>query len=203
MTGAEIIGYCGMALIALSYFFGKIRTLRLLTIAGGILMAVYGFYIESIPVGVLNTLIVLINVWQLDKMNRESYNYDILDIDHRTNDALDRFLGEYARDIKTGFPEFDQNKFEGKTSLLLRNLTMVGVFIYKRNGDEAIVVLDYVAPAYRDFGNSKHFYTVRLSEFRAQGIQRLRTFTKSPSHERYLKKIGYRKVNESAWVLDL
>jgi hypothetical protein len=204
MTETDIIGYVGLALIAASFFFSKMKVLRMLNLAGAVFMSVYGLLIESYPVAVLNMLIVVVNIYYLDKMAKKISIFDILEVTYASNDALDKFFREYEKDILTVFPEMNRKVLsENRASLILRDMTIVGAFVYRKVGDEVLVFMDYVAPAYRDFSNSQYFYTVKGSEFKAMGIKRLRTFAAHPAHEGYLNKIGFSPVNDKAWVMEL
>lgn len=176
----------------------------MLNLAGAVFMSVYGLMIESYPVAVLNMLIVVVNVYYLDKMARQRSNFDILEVMYAREDAIDKFYTTYEKDILSVFPEMSRDVLkESRTSLLLRNLTIAGAFVYRKVDDEILILMDYVAPGCRDLSSIQHFYTEKGGEFKAMGIKRLRAFSHTPYYASCLSKIGFQNVNGRAWVFEL
>ncbi len=58
----EVIGYIGMALVVLSFFFQNIRWLRMMNTLGAVLCAAYGFMTKTYPTAALNLALILINM---------------------------------------------------------------------------------------------------------------------------------------------
>lgn len=61
----ESIGWVATAVVALSFFFGNPRTLRIVQIFGAVLWLLYGAAIESLPVIVANALIISVASWTI------------------------------------------------------------------------------------------------------------------------------------------
>lgn len=61
----ESIGWVATAVVAISFFFGNPRTLRIVQIFGAVLWLLYGAAIESLPVIVANSLIISVASWTI------------------------------------------------------------------------------------------------------------------------------------------
>lgn len=65
MEYTELIGYTAMICVGISLSFKKIKNLRAWNLAGAILFAVYGVFIGSIPVVILNVFLSAVNSYHL------------------------------------------------------------------------------------------------------------------------------------------
>jgi uncharacterized protein with PQ loop repeat len=61
----DAIGYAGMALVVISFFFKKIALMRTANIAGSILSLIYGALTQTYPTLILNAALILVNVIML------------------------------------------------------------------------------------------------------------------------------------------
>ncbi len=61
----EIIGYIASFLVAISFLFRDLLTIRWVNLVGCIFFVVYGYYIDSIPVMLTNVFIVLVQCYYL------------------------------------------------------------------------------------------------------------------------------------------
>ncbi len=201
MESVEIIGYIGLALIAVSFFFAKMRVLRLFNLGGAVFMSVYGYMIESYPVAVLNVIIVIVNIYYLDKLSRANSKFDLLHIQYKPEDAFDKFFQEYEKDIKAYHPDIEKVNLSGcEVYLILREMSIAGAFIVEIRDETAHVRMDYVAPQFRDFANSEFLFTALEPEFRHREIQRLYCRSINELHQKYLQKTGFERVDEGAYV---
>ncbi|MEN8928769.1 MAG: uroporphyrinogen decarboxylase [Flavobacteriales bacterium] len=66
-TTIEYIGYLAMAFIGVSFLMKNIRTLRLLNLIGAALFIYYGILLNQPPIYLLNSFIVLVNLFYLSK----------------------------------------------------------------------------------------------------------------------------------------
>ena len=64
-TTIEYIGYVAMAFIGISFLMKDIRKLRLLNLIGAGLFIVYGILLKKPPIYLLNSFIVLVNIYYL------------------------------------------------------------------------------------------------------------------------------------------
>ena len=78
----------------------------------------------------------------------------------------------------------------------------VGVLIVKPENDSAVIYLDFVIPGYRDFRAGKFLYEESAGFFRQRGITRLLTASGNPRHETYLRRMGFKLIEEQ-YVLEL
>ena len=65
MRTVELIGYIASVMIFISILSSSILKLRIINLVGSGIFAVYGFLIGSIPTGLMNTLIVIVNIYYL------------------------------------------------------------------------------------------------------------------------------------------
>ena len=70
----EWLGYAASIIIAISLIMNAMVKLRVINLIGSFLFAVYGFGIRAYPVGLINTIIVLINMYYLYQMFKEYRN---------------------------------------------------------------------------------------------------------------------------------
>ena len=68
----EIIGYCGSGLVVISLMMKSIKKLRWINLFGATIFVIYGFFIESNPVIVLNMFIVIADVYHIIVLKKES-----------------------------------------------------------------------------------------------------------------------------------
>ena len=61
----EIVGYVGMALVVVSFFFTNMMWLRILNLGGAVLCCVYGFVTKTYPTAALNAFLIVINTVML------------------------------------------------------------------------------------------------------------------------------------------
>jgi hypothetical protein len=75
-----------------------------------------------------------------------------------------------------------------------------GLFVYKEMEDKTIhILLDYSLPDYRDLKNAKFiFFTADFMN--KKGFKRLITESQHKIHDRYLKKIGFERVEENIFA---
>jgi hypothetical protein len=103
------------------------------------------------------------------------------------------FLDFYRADIRTYFPAFSAETFDGDTAYFVYyDLNPVGLTMGKRqeNG-ELELCLDYAIPKYRDASVGRFLYPHLLGD---EGFSALTFPNCSDKHESYLKQMGFRKV---------
>jgi hypothetical protein len=64
----EWVGYLGSVLVAVSLMMTNIIKLRIINMVGAICFAIYGFTIHAMPVAVINSIVVVINLYYLFRM---------------------------------------------------------------------------------------------------------------------------------------
>ena len=63
----EILAYCGSLIIFISFIVKNIKWLRILNNIGCIIFLIYAFYHGRTPLIILNSGVILVNIWHLIK----------------------------------------------------------------------------------------------------------------------------------------
>ncbi len=194
----QYLGYIASIIILISLLMNSPLKLRWINLFGGITFAIYGFFVlGDISVGILNTGTTVINIYYLIRMYRTSVYFDTLPIE-KDNAYLNHFLDFYKDDINKFFKT---NKIDIQNADLsfyvLRNVTTIGIFVGNKVSDDTLRIdFDYVAPTYRDFSMGKYIFVNQKNMFINAGYKRLITYTDNEKHEAYLKRMGFRFVEE-------
>lgn len=67
----EWVGYVASIMIAISLLMTSVSKLRMINTMGCILFVIYGVMVKAYPVAIANFVIVLINLYQLNKLRKE------------------------------------------------------------------------------------------------------------------------------------
>jgi hypothetical protein len=186
------IGYIASLIVLISLLMSSIKKLRWINLVGSLLFGTYGFLIGSLPTGLMNVGIALINIYYLAKIYLSKDYFKLQPI---TNDSafLTSFLKFYEQDINK-FIKLDNIYISGSDVKLyvLRNMTPAGLFSGNKYDDKTLKIeLDYAIPQYRDFKIGKFVFDENKAYFKKLGYQQFITFTDELSHIRYLKKMGF------------
>jgi len=184
----EIIGYLGSFLVALAMFFNSIVRLRWFSLVGSTLFTIYGFAIGAYPVGFVNGIIMLTNIYYLVKMYSQKEYFRTLEI-KPDNKYLVDYLAFHQTDILKFFPRFKNDTYD-ISLLVLRNMQVAGVFLASQEKDYICIQLDYVSPQYRDSKLGHYIYNEK--PFKNKNIQAFRSESHSKKHDAYLKKLGFK-----------
>ena len=154
----EWIGYFASTIVLVSLSLSSILRLRLVNLFGSVLFSFYGFYIGSLPVGIMNLIIVFFNLYYLQKLSFQKEKFEIIESDVN-QEFVQRFLVFYKKDILKYFPEFDSKPDQKQMVLMvMRNMNLAGLFIARENKTALEVELDYVTPEYRDYKNGAFLF---------------------------------------------
>lgn len=200
----EYIGYAASIIVAVSMTFNSIVKFRVVNLIGAAVFAFYGLLIDAYPVAVMNGFIVLVDVYYLIIIYSKKQVFEILDVEN--NDSfLEKFLSFNHKDIAEIFPEFN---FEARSSsinyLVLRNMTVAGVFLGSKEDGETIKVdLDYVTSEYRDYKNGRFVIDALKDNFKSKGYKQVVTRSSGKGHDIYLRKLGFTKVSEGQFTVEL
>lgn len=191
------IGYIASLIVLISLLMSSIKKLRWINLVGSLLFGTYGFLIGSLPTGLMNVGIAVINIYYLSKIYLSKDYFKLQPI---TNDSefLTSFLKFYQDDINK-FIKLDNIYISGSDVRLyvLRNMTPAGLFSGNKYDTETLnIELDYAIPQYRDFKMGQFVFEENKDYFKELGYNRFITFTEEPSHMKYLKKMGFNEVTE-------
>ena len=198
-TWLEIAGYIGSALVLLSFLMTSVVKLRLVNMAGSFISFIYALIIGSYPLELLNSALVLINLYFLWKIRRTKKDYRLVEVP--ANDpVLAHFLTEYAADIEACFPGIDADPSAAdKCELILCEDTPAGIALLKTEGPAARLLLDYSMPRYRDFSLGAYL----ADELKARGFAELRYSGPDQNHRKYLEKMHFTQDESGTWVKKL
>ena len=194
----EWIGYVASLIVLISLLMSSLKKLRWINLGGALLFGIYGFMIGSIPTGLMNVGIVMIDIFYLSRMYLSKEFYRALPIENDT-DYLNSFLDFYKHDIEkySDVAKIDFEKAEVKL-YILRNMNPAGIFICNEYDKKTLeITLDYAIPMFRDFKIGQFIFEKQKLYFLGKGYNRFVVFTKNTNHIKYLKKMGFAetKVN--------
>ena len=195
------VGYFASGIIALSMTMNSILKFRWVNIIGAFTFAVYGYLIGAFPVMLLNGIIVLVDMYYLYRIYTKTNLFDTLEV-NTDSKYLQKFLDFYKEDIERFFPGFTYEPSLNTVSFyVLRNMTVAGLFLAHREGDATLKVgLDYSIPEYRDYKNGKYLYESLKESFKKEAYKRVVAGSSSALHDKYLKKLGFKKDSKGLLV---
>lgn len=184
----ELIGYLGSLLVIVSMLMTSVVKLRVINTIGSVIFCGYALAIHSYPTAAMQLCLIVINIVNLYKLNNTKKEYSAIALSSE-DCFLAHFLNAYSDDIKKYFPDFTDTTAEDKIILITCEEAPAGLFIAKDEGNGLYYAkLDYTTPAYRDCSAGKYLY----NHLKQIGIKKIIAETKIPSHERYLKKMGFK-----------
>ena len=192
---AEIIGYIGSVLVALSLMMSNIWRLRWINLAGAAFFVVYGLAVRAYPVAAVNAFIVAIDAYYLGLLAGKKDYFNLMPVPSVNESLLSGFLDYHREDILRFFPGFTLYGLEApKCIFILRNVNPVGLFVYSTQDKAVRIHLDYVIPEYRDLRNARYLYSNQAGRFKEQGFSEFRVRTESKEFESYVKKLGFQQA---------
>jgi len=200
----SVIGYTASATVALSMMMNSIVKFRWINLVGAIVFATYGFLIDAIPVFLLNSIIVSVDIYYLIRIYGKKQLFDTLEV-RGDNKYLLKFLDYHYEEIQKYFPGFIYKPEINTVSFfVLRNMAVTGLFLaHRTDGNVLEVGLDYVIPEYRDYRNGKYVYHRLKDQFIQDGYQKVVSNSGTPKHIKYLKAIGFKKYGNGLLVKEL
>jgi hypothetical protein len=188
----EIIGYVASVLIAVSLMMSAIIKLRVINLIGAATFAVYGVLIGSAPVAIMNSFIVLINIYFLYQIFTSPEYFKLLKLIPGSR-YLNYYIDFYKQDILKTQPNF---VFEPNDQTLavfiLRDMVPAGILMGQLQEDGTLnIQLDYVTANYRDFKIGKFLYNNNEAFFKNVGVSRFVSQAAEPIHNKYLERMGF------------
>lgn len=201
MDWFQIIGYVASVIIATSMTMSSLKTLRWVNLFGASTFATYGYLIGALPVGILNTFIVSIDIYYLITIYTKKEYFKTLPV-KGDNLYLIQFLEFYKKDIRKFFPDFyykpELNKF---SFFILRDMAVAGIVLAREYEPETLKIsLDYTIPKYRDFKAGKYVYDVHIQKFKDAGYKLIITFPSSKKQKKYFTKMGFVETNHNGKI---
>jgi hypothetical protein len=195
-TVYELIGYSASALVVISLAMSSLIRLRIVNLVGALVFSLYGVLIGSLPVLVTNLAIAGIDVWYLQRDLSTRDELTVVPVGEN-----DPFLGEFVsvhrRDID-GFihgPGIDAGT--DVRFVMLRNAVPAGVFMGRSIDDAALsVVVDYVAPPYRDLRHGTLLYGHDAARFAELGYRHIVVEQVDRRQHDYFMRMGFRETGD-------
>ena len=191
------IGYIASLIVLISLLMRSIKKLRWINLFGALIFGIYGFLIGSIPTGVMNIGIALIDIYFLVELYKKKDYFRMIQADN-DHTFLKEFYSFYEKDIKT-FASIDIDAIlkAPLTFYILRNMTPAGLFVCQEKDPETVeIILDYVIPTYRDFQIGKYIYNIQKNVFKKTNYKTFFVNTDNKIHQAYLKKMGFTQTSE-------
>lgn len=199
-----VIGYIASAFLAYSLIVSNALKFRWLNIAGCITFIIYGICINAFPVIVANGILLVINVYQLIKLqqSKEEFRY----VTFETGDKIvEQFLAFYKKDIQAFFPNFQfvPTLQQQISFVVLRDASIANIFIATIDGKgNATVLINYTVPQYRDYKVGKFIFEKEKTFLIANNIQQVvYTNVSNKNHLHFLQVMGFvkKQVNDKTY----
>jgi hypothetical protein len=210
MNWLEIIGWAGSALLVWSLLQTRLLRLRLLNLAGSLILIGYNAGARVWPMVGLNVTLAAINIWQLYRLlstRHDENTYAVVEV--ATDDGfLAHVLRGHWADIARFNPRFEfDDEPNRKAFLTLHGDEVVGVLLIRpaRPADgagqrtTAQVELDYVTRRYRDLTPGEFVFR-RSGQLTAHGFRRV--LTPPGMVAPYYGRLGFKPAGDR-YALDL
>lgn len=200
----QYIGYIASIMIALSMMMNSIIKFRWINLCGALMFSTYGFMIGAIPVGILNGIIVFVDIYYLVKIYSKQEVFEILKV-NSNSEYLPRFLKFHDAKIQQIYPGFSYKPDMNTVSFfILRNMSIAGLFLAHRvDGNVLKVGLDFVLPEYKDFKNGQYVYFTLRQKFIDEGYTTVIAEGNNQKYFNYLKKLGFKEIKEGIYKKEL
>jgi uncharacterized protein with PQ loop repeat len=204
MNFLQLIGYIASVIIAVSMMMNSIVKFRWTNLIGALLFSIYGFVINAYPVGVLNGIILSVDIYYLIIIYTKKEIFEILEV-NAESEYLKRFVQFHNERIQKICPGFSYNPDMNSVSFfILRNMSVAGLYLAHREKENVLVVgLDYVIPEYKDFKNGKYVYFNLRKKFISDGYTKIIAEGNNMSYINYLRKFGFKKDENGLYTKDL
>jgi hypothetical protein len=190
-TMVELIGYAGSVLVVLSFTMRRIVPLRLVSVGGAIITAVYGLMIQAWPVVITNLVIVCIHAWHLYREFTRSHEFGLVPVEPTSPFLID-FLSGHMPDIRKFQPDFTETVPNDVAYIYMRDGMPAGALLGSRQDDRLNVHLDYVLPAFRDTRLGNWLYEHGGSRpLRSVGLHEIAARAGTEAHRRFLESMGF------------
>lgn len=191
----ESVGYAASLLVAVSLTMSNVWRLRWINLVGALLFTTYGLLLGARPIWIVNAFIACVNVYFLIQLATHRDLFGYADVSGPNVRMVEKFLDHYRDDIAHFFPKFDSSRLaQQHIYFILRNVLPVGLFVFEPRPDGDIeIVLDYVAPDYRDLRNAQYIFSAQ-EHLAREGHKAWIAKSDVPDHTGYLLQLGFRLV---------
>lgn len=203
------IGYLASAFLAFSLIVTNSFKFRVFNTLGCLTFIIYGAFINAFPIILANSILLVINAYQLWKLTRIEEQFLFVPI-LPENRIVQKFLNYYSNDIKNYFPDFSFNKIVSNqiSYVVLRDIAIANIFVaeVQENGN-AIMKVNYTVPQYRDFKVTKFIIEKETHTLLKHGIEKLvYESVFNTSHLQFLKVMGFTEElidGKTCWIKNI
>ena len=195
---AVVTGYLASILLAISLVVTNDIKFRWLNTLGCLSFIVYGLLINAFPIILTNTILLLINVYYLQKIYRTQEDFDVIEFKGEEK-LMAKFLSFYKKDIDKYFPEFDMSNSQAPLRfVVIRDIVIANVFVADILADgSAMVQLNFTVPKYRDYKVGTFLFEKDKQFLMSRGVQRIVYATvANKAHARFLRVMGFVKIGD-------
>jgi hypothetical protein len=201
-VSVEVLGYLASALVVAALSMKSVVRLRALSLCGSVAFLAYGALIESIPIVLTNLAIAALNVAFLARELGGGRDVGVTIVPPDSPFLAD-FLHHHATDIRSFQPGARIERAGDLALVLNRDNLPAGAVIGHADGDELVIDVDYVLPAYRDSRLGAWLYGPGASVFRDAGFRKLCTDGANDTHRAYLRRMGFDQTGPNRFELAL
>ncbi|MFH5823072.1 hypothetical protein [Georgenia sp. AZ-5] len=202
MPVLEIVGWIGSAVVVLSMMQQRILRLRVINLAGCLIMVLYNGVLGVWPVMALNVVLAGVQTFHIYRLlgtRHSGATYAVVRVDP-AGEYLRHLLGQHRADIARFTPGFTGPARGGEAYVIVRGDENVGYVLLHDAGDGvAQVDLDYVTEKYRDLTPGE-FVFHSSDVLREAGYRKV--VTAPGMREPYYSRIGFTPVG-NRYELDL
>ena len=205
----EWIGYLASALVALSLIVTKAVKFRIFNLLGCITFITYGVFISAFPVILANSILLVINIFQLIKLYKIEEQFQLIpfNIDDK---IVEKFLQFYTKDIQNYFPAFQlkQTNLKQLNYVVMRDISIANIFVVTiDNTGNAMVQINYTVPQYRDYKATKFIIEKEKKTLINNGVKTI-VYEKveNKTYLQFLQIVGFTQEiinNNKCWVKHL
>lgn len=198
----EIIGYIGSILVAISLLMSNVLRLRVINLIGSLIFVFYGFALRAYAVAIANLFVVIVDAYYIHSLKNKKDIFKFVKTSPQDS-LLKYFLSYNGKDIISFFPRFtDISLDRAECFLIMRNISVVGAFIFRKEGKEIKVIVDYVIADYRDLKNAICFYNSAQVNAEFAGFEKIVAETDNKHHIKYLKLIGFEQSKLNPMIFE-
>lgn len=204
MGWLDAIGWLGSALLVYSVMQARVLRFRVLNLGACIVLTGYNAALEIWPMVAMNIALMLINLWHIRTLvatRHDAASYAVLEVGGQDS-YLRHVLAVHAADIAKFQPDlaFDGTGPGDHAFVVQRGDETVGVVLIRVDGTQALVLLDYVTPRYRDFSPGE-FVWRHSNVLAGRGITTVITSPKMVGA--YYERLGFSPRPDGSYELAL
>lgn len=184
----EGIGYLASLLVAISLLMSSVKRLRWINMVGSFVFAVYGLVILSIPVLIMNTFLVFVNLWFLIKLKQNKNTRLHLKQEDWSDAFVRKFMCKNHHNVAAHYPEFNYVTNSSELQLIYNEFEIAGFLAGHVKDNRLFIDAVYVLSKYKDFAIHKKLFDGNSLTLRAFNVDNYEFVIKNERTRKYLKR---------------